>query len=190
MRKREHLAFLDGYKPALLTSHRDEFHETVIATDFPRITPFDEYEPSSHIFFQTEEQREKYAEQIIGVEWGTYDYHKIVGETLGFPKRSVDYFAKMRVLEEKIGHYPEEERMNSIGVIWAGFFFSSHVDFVKDEAFWLFNTYKHEKAIGLALYIWSKETSYIEIPYGDLNRLVAVIDTIKAFREQKAAVTA
>jgi hypothetical protein len=40
----------------------------------------------------------------------------------------------MRVLEEKIGHYPEEERMNNIGVIWGGFFFSSHVDFVKEEA--------------------------------------------------------
>jgi hypothetical protein len=42
----------------------------------------------------------------------------------------------------------------------------------------------------LALYIWSKETSYIEIPYGDLNRLVTVTDTIRAFREQKAAVSA
>jgi CRISPR/Cas system-associated exonuclease Cas4 (RecB family) len=96
----------------------------------------------------------------------------------------------MRVLEEKTGQYPEEERQTKIGLAWAGFFFSSHVDFVKDEALWLFNTYQHEKAVGLPIYLRTSETGYIEIPYGDLNRLVAVVDTIKAFREQKAAVTA
>lgn len=111
----------------------------------------------------------------------------IVGEVLGFPKRSVEYFSKMRA---KIGHYPEEEKQTKIGVTWAGFFFSSHVDFVKEEALWLFNTYKREKAVGLPLYLRTSEVGYIEIPYGDINRLVAVVDTIKAFRKQKTIATA
>lgn len=189
MRKRADAAFLDGYKPALLIATSHEFFETVASTDFPRITPFDD-EEGSHIFFQTEEQKEDYQKRIKGVELRSYEFNMIVGEALGFPKKSIEYFSGMRALEDKIGHYPEEERQTKIGVTWAGFFFSSHVDFVKDEVQWLFDTYKHEKAVGLSLYIRTSETGYIEIPYGDLNRLVAVTDTIKAVREQKVAATA
>jgi hypothetical protein len=44
--------------------------------------------------------------------------------------------------------YPEE-RQTKIGLNWAGFFFFSHVDFVEQEIQWLFDTYHHEKAVGL-----------------------------------------
>jgi hypothetical protein len=187
--KREHLAFLDGYKPALLTYPSDKLHDTVLATDFPRITPFDK-QSGSHILFQTKQQKEEYQRKIEGVKRGTYDFHIIVGETLGFPKRSVEYYSKMRVLEDRIGHYPEEERQTKIGVNWAGFFFSSHIDFVEQEVQWLFNTYQHEKAIGLPVSLWTRETDAIEVEYGDLVRVRAIADTIKAVREQKAAVAA
>jgi hypothetical protein len=155
MRKREHFAFLDGYKPALLISPRSPFFEDVAVSDFPKITPFDE-EPESHIFFQTEKQTEEYQRKIKGVALRSYDFYMIVGENLGFPKRSVEYFAKMRALEDKIGYYPEDERLNGLGIIWAGFFFASHLDFAEQEAEWLFDTYQHEKAIGLPLYIYDK----------------------------------
>lgn len=92
----------------------------------------------------------------------------------------------MRALEDKIGHYPEEERQTKIGVNWAGFFFSSHVDFVEQEIEWLFDTYQHEKAVGLPVSLGTKETDAIEVNYGDLGRVRAIADTIKAIRKQKA----
>jgi hypothetical protein len=187
--KREHFAFLDGYKPALLIAPRNKLFETVLATDFPRITPFDD-ESGSHIFFQTEAQKEDYQKRIKGVELRSYEFNMIVGEVLGFPMKSVKYFSKMRALEDKIGYYSEEERMTSIGVTWAGFYFTSHIDFVEQEVHWLFDTYRHEKAIGLPVSLWTRETDAIEVEYGDIGRVKAIADTIKAVREQKAAVTA
>jgi hypothetical protein len=188
--KRDYEAFLEGYKPALtIKPTSSKYFTKVAALDFPRISPFD-IGPDSHIFFQTEEQKEDYQNRIEGIQWGTYDFHLIVGETLGFPKKSVEYFAKVRDLENKLGYSSEEEKMTSIGVTWAGFYFASHIDVVEQEVKWLFDTYQHEKAIGLPVSLWTKETDTIEVGYGDLGRVKAIADTIKAFREQKAAVTA
>jgi hypothetical protein len=183
--KREHEAFLDGYKPALLISPRSKFFDIVSKTDFPRITPFDD-EDNSHIFFQTEHHKLLYSSQIEGVSLRTYDFHKIVGKTLGFPKESVLYFAKMRDLEEEIGNYPEDERINGVGVIWAGFFFASHLEFVEREVQWLWNTYQHEKAVGQPLYLWTKETDYIVVQYLDFARLKELKEEIQEGRKQKA----
>lgn len=187
--KREHEAFLEGYKPALVISSSSKYFEEVSKLDCPRITPFD-IGPDSHIFFQTAEQKQEYQRRIKGVEWGTYDFHKIVGETLGFPKKSVKYYASMRVLENEIGHYPDEERRDSVGVEWAGFFFSSHIDFVIQEVKWLFDTYKHEKAVGLPVSIWVAGFDTPDIPYGDFKRMNMIVNKLQEFRKQKATVSA
>jgi hypothetical protein len=186
--KREHEAFLDGYKPALVIYPSDKHFDKVLATDFPRITPFDK-QLSSYIFFQTEEQKQEYQRKIEGVKWGTYEFHKIVGEALGFPKKSVEYYAQMRVLENKMGHYPEEERRDSVGVEWAGFFFSSHMDFVEQEVRWLFDTYQHEKAIGLPVSIWVVGFDTPDIPYGDFERMNMIVNKLQEIRKQKVSVT-
>jgi hypothetical protein len=184
MRKREHFAFLDGYKPALLISPRNQLFETVVASHFPRITPFDD-ELGSHIFFQTEEQKKDYQKRIKGIELRSYEFNMLVGEVLGFPMKSVEYFSKMRALEDEIGYYSEEESQTKVGVAWAGFFFSSHIDFVEQEIKWLFDTYQHEKAVGLPWYLRTLEDGYIEIPYGNFNILREVVQEIKVFRRQK-----
>jgi hypothetical protein len=189
MRKREHFAFLDGYKPALLISPRNQHFETIVATNFPHVVPFDD-EAGSHMFFQTEEQKEDYLKRMEGVGLRSYEFNMIVGEVLGFPVRSVEYFSKMRVLEDKIGYYPEEEEQTKVGVAWAGFFFSSHIEFVEQEIHWLFDTYQHEKAVGLPLYLRTLEDGYIEIPYGDFAKLQLVVQAIRERRNQKTSATA
>jgi hypothetical protein len=187
MKKPAHEAFLDGYKPALLIATSHKSFENVASTDFPRITPFDD-EEGSYIFFQTERQKEEYQRRIEGVQLRSYEFNLIVGETLGFPLKSVEYFSRMRALEDKLGHYPEIERQEKVGVVWAGFFFSSHMDFVEQEVNWLWSTYQHEKAIGLPLYIPRYDQGrYEEIPYGDFEKLHRVIQDIREDRKQKIA---
>jgi hypothetical protein len=188
MRKREHFAFLDGYKPALLVEPKHKFFN-LIPTNYPHLESYIEQD-DIYIFFQTEELKNEYVKKVEGVSWGTYEFHKIIGEALGFPKKSVEFYARMRVLEDKIGHYPEEEEQTKVGVAWAGFFFSSHLDFVEQEVHWLFNTYQHEKAVGLPLYLRTSEDGYIEIPYGNFEKLNLVVNTIKADRKQKTIATA
>lgn len=158
-------AFLDGYKPSMITKRRDKQLLT-----YPHNPTFDE-EFGLGIFFQTEEQKCVFEKQMKDVEWGTYQYHYNLGIVLGFPLRSVKFYAAMRQLEDQTGEYPKEEEKNGVGVIWAGFFFSSHLDFVLDEIVWLWDKYNHPKAIENPLYLWDKETSYLEVPYGDFERL-------------------
>jgi hypothetical protein len=63
--KREHEAFLEGYKPALVINQSSKYFEEVSKLDYPRITPFD-IGSDSYIFFQTEEQKEDYEKRVKG----------------------------------------------------------------------------------------------------------------------------
>lgn len=183
-RKRPEEGFLSGYKPAVLASPKSPFYDDLV--QYPHITPFDP-EPRSYIFFHTEQQKQDYKERIDGVEWGTYDFHYIVGNSLGFPLPSVTYYASMRELENQIGEYPKSERVYGIGIIWASFFFSSHIDWCPQEIKWLWDTYNHPKANGLPLYLWSRETSYIEVPYLDFEAIRSAQEQIREARNLKSA---
>jgi hypothetical protein len=188
MRKREHYAFLDGYKPSILVEPTNELFK-LIPTNYPHLESYIDQE-NVYMFFQTAEQKEEYQRKIEGVKWGTYDFHMIIGETLGFPMRSVEYYAEMRALEDKLGHYPEIERQEKIGVAWAGFFFSSRLDFVAEEVQWLWGTYDHEKAVGLPLYLSRlvEGLGYVDIPYGDITKLRSVVQEIQEDRKQKTVI--
>jgi len=133
----------------------------------------------SYIFFQTAKQRDDYAKKMRNVkrDVGSFAFHYHVGIALGFPKKSVMEYAKWRVVERKVGKYPEEERKRSIGVIWAGFFFISYLDICVDEVRWMWETYHHPKAIENPLYLHSEHERF-EIQYGDVKRLREVREYI------------
>ncbi|SHF33820.1 hypothetical protein SAMN05444392_1167 [Seinonella peptonophila] len=167
-RKKYEVAFLEGYKPAVITTKKNPFIPELIK--YPHNSSFDS-DSNLYIFFQEEQQKTEFEKQIENIQEESYDYHYIIGLTLGFPKRSVQFYANMRQLEEILGKYPEEEERNGIGVIWSGFFFSSHFVFFKEDVRWLWDTYTHPKAINHPLFLWTEETSYLEVPYGDFHRL-------------------
>lgn len=97
MRKTYEQAFLDGYKPAILILKTNQLYDQI--KDYPHITPFNNH-PESCIFFQTDCLKQEYQQRIKGVKLFSPAYHFIVGTTLGFPLRSVEFFAKMRKLDE------------------------------------------------------------------------------------------
>jgi hypothetical protein len=137
------------------------------------------------MFFQNEELKTKYQEQIEGVEKDSYEEHLIVGLTLGFPRRSVEVFAKMREYENKTGETSKEEEEYGVGIHWAGFGVQSHLEIVDQEIRWLWDTYNHPKSIDIPLDLWDKKySSFVKIPYGNFTKLE---ETIQLFKERRAA---
>src|SRR5690606_16225753 len=81
-------AFLDGYKPAILIEiDHPNLH---LLKDYPSY-PYDE---KLILFFQDEKLRNQYLSKVKYVEKDTYEECCLLGLTLGFPKKSVEFFAK------------------------------------------------------------------------------------------------
>jgi hypothetical protein len=179
-RKKYEQAFLDGYKPGVLSYTNSPFFQQL--KSYPYISPFD-HEEESGIFFQTDQQKREYLELMkdVPIEFGSYQFHYNVGIALGFPEKSVKYYSEMRVLEEQTGEYPVEEERLKVGIHWAGFSFSSYLPWLIEDVEWMWKQYNHPKAIECPFYLRSKK-GYKEIQYGDFATLEEVRKYIMAER--------
>jgi hypothetical protein len=78
-------------------------------------------------------------------------------------------------------------------IILAGGFaptpFNAEISHCQEETL-LISLFLGHTTMGPPLYLWTREMDYIEVLYADFRRIDAVVDTIKAFRKQKTAVTA
>lgn len=173
-KKRDGEAFLDGYKPALLIEKRNpNLH---LLEGYPSY-PYDE---QNIFFFQNEREKQKFVQQFRSLEKDSYEECCLVGRTLGYPQKSVEFFARNCEIEKETGVYPNKEI--AISLIWAGFYFTTNLYILIEEAKWMWETYTHPKAIENPLYLWTKETSFLEVPYGDFHQLAEAREYIKKKR--------
>lgn len=162
--KRDYEAFLDGYKPALIMATRSKYLSLV------------EHYPSYHFdedviyFFRTDEQRDWFIEKIEEVEKYTYEECILTGLLMGFPRKSVEFFANNERIRKETGVLPNRDV--AIGMAWAGFRFSTSLEILEEEARWMWERYTHPRAIENPAYFWSKkDNAYLSVPYGDVERL-------------------
>ncbi|MRG29086.1 hypothetical protein [Laceyella tengchongensis] len=182
MGKRYEQAFLDGYKPVTIGWKGKLFNEIYYEQliKYPHINPY-EGNPNGYIFFQNNQLKETYLERMKAAK-NEYEKHIVLGEMLGFPEKSVKKYAEMRVLEDELGEYPEIEGKQAVGVEWAGFYFTTYLDFIESEIQWLWETYQHPKAVNNPLCLWSKDVDAIEILYGDCGAINEAVRFIKEKR--------
>lgn len=165
-------AFLDGYKPAIQIETFHSRFEDVSSSSHPRVPYMDSEELM--MFFQSEKEKMNYLERIEGVNRFSYEANIVLGLTLGFPKKSVEYFSEMQEAMQQSDELFANMKRYELGIEWAGFYFSTHFDLVEEETKWLWSTYTHPKAIEEPFYLWSQETSYIEVAFGDFDQLKEV----------------
>lgn len=172
-------AFLDGYKPATLELITSQSYEQL--KNYPHILIQVSFSDELAIFFQTEKLKKEYEQQIKGVKENSYEWHYVIGKMMGFPIKSVKWYAKMS--DGTNDHKKKELEKYKIGVQWGGFFFATNLDFVADEVRWLWETYTHPKVIGYPLYFHvTEEKEYIVIPYNDFYRLNEFCEYIREKR--------
>lgn len=175
-RKRCEEAFLVGYKPALLAYEetKSELYFDQLF-EYPHIKSFSG-KSDTHIFFQSEELKSTFESQAQNIDLNSPEGHLIIGQALGFPRRSVEFFAKMRELEEaNAGQTPEEDKVFGCGISWAGFNFHSSIEFVDQEIEWLWSTYHHPKTLEEPLRLRFPKDGFIKIPYGDLATVKKIV---------------
>ncbi|MCH5585108.1 hypothetical protein MK805_09005 [Shimazuella sp. AN120528] len=171
-KKRDYEAFLDGYKPALVIEPYRQAYPLV--EHYPCV----EYDEDNTFHFHTEEQKRAFEEALNEVERGSYEEEFLIGSTLGFPQKSVEFFARGCEIKKETSKMPE-----SLGVIWAGFWFATDAEIVHDEVVWLWNTYKHPRTEGETLYLWGDDIDIdIEVPHGDYNALEKACEYIREKR--------
>lgn len=76
----------------------------------------------------------------------------------------------------------QEKERYKVGIRWAGFCFSTHLDLIEQEIDWLWNQYLHPKSENQPLYVWDYEENYLEVPYRNLNKLREVCEYIRKKR--------
>lgn len=169
--KRDFQALLDGYKPALIMDNDSKYYSLV--DHFPKY----KYNEYLTFFFQKDSIKEKFVSKLKTVEKGSYEECYLIGITLGYPKKSVEFFARNDQIEKETGILPNRDV--AIGMVWAGFRFSTSLKIVEQEAKWMWETYKHPKAIENPMYFWSdQDNTYLTVPYGDYDRLREVREYI------------
>lgn len=180
MLKSEVEAFLDGYKPAILIGENSNHLLKLDA--YPSLLIDRERDYMSHLFFQTEEAKNQYLQKILNIEQDSYEDHYLLGITLGLPEKSVDFFAKTRVHKNKTGQTSKESEIYGVGVIWAGFSFAGHLEYLQEEISWLWETYRHPRTEGLPLYLCPEGNEMIPIPHQDQAKLVEGEQQIRQLR--------
>lgn len=177
--KHDYAAFLDGYKPMLILEHYKK------ATSLVETYPQFRYNDDLSFYFHLVEQKAQFVEALSRVERGSYEETYLTGTALGYPRKSVEFFAQNAEIEERTGESPN--RKYSLIMIWAGFRFATHMDFVYSEAKWLWDTYKHPKTEGEPLYLWGNGID-IEVKHKDFGALKQVCEYIQEKREVVTAV--
>jgi hypothetical protein len=123
--KRDFEAFIDGYKPVLNMEH--DRKDLQFVEHYSRY----QYHNDFSYFFHTEEQKQQFVDALERVERGSYEETCLTGLALGYPRKSVKFFAQNNEIEKQTRELPN--RKFSVIVQWAGLWFTSHVDFVHEE---------------------------------------------------------
>lgn len=86
-----------GYKPALIM-YNDSMHITFVES-FPRYN----YNDELICFFQNNSIKEKFITQMNTVGRDFYEECCLIGLTLGYPRKSLEFLAKEQVNKKRIG---------------------------------------------------------------------------------------
>lgn len=124
-------AFMLGIKPACLLSKADKDDRVsfnkLIASELPKV----EINSNLTLFFQNEKLKQDFLDQYQDIEFGTNEYHHLIGLTLGFPPKAVDYFVRS-LIDQRLWE-------QSVRFDYLGYIFSGHKDDVQAIAEWLWS---------------------------------------------------
>jgi hypothetical protein len=141
-------AFMFGYKPTCTSQKGNPrlkpWLDRLLAAGYPYVYPHNVL-GDGYIFFHTEEAKQNYISLMDGIQINSTEYVRRLGHVLGFPRNSIDAFAKAWETEEK-GLDAEHLYAEMIGVNMSGFMFSAHIPHLIEDITWMWRTYSHPKA--------------------------------------------
>ena len=126
-------AFMLGIKPACLLSKADKDDRVsfnkLIASELPKV----EINSNLTLFFQNEKLKQDFLDQYQDIEFGTNEYHHLIGLTLGFPPKAVDFFVQS-LTDQRL--WDQSVRYDYWGYLFSG---SGHKDDAQAISKWLWS---------------------------------------------------
>lgn len=135
-------SFLLGIKPACFETY-DRLTQEIRAQ--LECYPFHQNYENAAIFFQNESLKEQFLQQTEGLTTKSPKYHKVLGLTLGFPPKAVEFYTsyfewQLQDRSKALTYY----FTHKVGYRYAGIMCEGHIDDLFENAEWLWNTYDVE----------------------------------------------
>lgn len=170
-------AFLLGYKPALLDTVLSEDFATMLP-DLKRKYPYITEgiglrdDVTTYMFFQTEEQKKSFQQQLEKVAPKSPEFHKILGLALGYPPKAVEFHSKLWSENEEA----KQLELRKVGMHYYGITCNGNVDDLIENCLWLWDTYNFPDGPKDTLEV-RIHTNFYPVEYKD-------VDTLKKLQEQ------
>ncbi|RAL22560.1 hypothetical protein [Thermoflavimicrobium daqui] len=137
-------AFLEGVKPATYVNLDIIVRPELI----PNLMEYANFNESDNfwMFFRDEEMKTQFLNQYSNLSHNDPERERILGLTLGYPPKAVDFYTyyyewQQREREEAKHWY----FTHKVGMKYHGIMFTSHIDDLKENAQWLWDTYQIEE---------------------------------------------
>jgi hypothetical protein len=162
-------AFLAGLKPSYFTTTavNNVKEELDSLKDYPCLDQGVEIaeDETCYLFFQDRQAMDDFSKRIKGFTTKDLEFKKILGLTLGYPPKSVDFFIRKEI-EKQLALY-------SVALSYCGCTALTHVDDITEVANWYWNTYDHKESLQLGMLDRSiGRWRLLESPYQDQEELL------------------
>lgn len=177
-------AFLKGIKPAVygnsnshyFMQHLDQLKQYPYTTD--KIDLFDGAD--FYLFFQTEQQKDDFLTVVNNLKPRSIAFHGLLGRTLGYPPRSVEFFIeKERLREVREQEGLKKLKQMSVTIYYCGCSPASHISDMIANVEWFWQRYNYEDTIQIGMLhegIWKRD---IHIPFLDTEALNQVYQMVR-----------
>lgn len=166
-------SFLCGLKPTLLLAEQQKGFTSMLAYPNTEIHLI----PNRHqcLFFHTEQDKQTWIDRTQNMEHTSPEFHRILGLTLGYPPKAVDFFVKREECKKQ-GKFNELQRLKSkvVGLHYAGISCNGNYEDLISNARWLWDTYKQEEQLKVRV-----DSSYVFVEYRNDKKLAEIMETFK-----------
>lgn len=128
-------AFLKGIKPALFERPNDKLLQ------FPYVEIGDLL-----LFFQSVEQKQDFVERSMGLSFGSPGFDRLLGFTLGYPPRAIEYYVKTRHSQSDIKEWVFREA----SIHYVGQNFVTSIEDLRENVQWVWDTYSYPEELYLS----------------------------------------
>ncbi|MFC7441415.1 hypothetical protein [Laceyella putida] len=116
--------FASGIKPAYISDESESGFQDLIEK-----YPYIYLNQRNVMFFKSEELKNNFVTRLDLVEPGSHEYHRIIGEMLGYPPQAVDFFTRCQEQPEL--------RAKKAAFRYCGIYFVGNVEQALDICYWL-----------------------------------------------------
>ncbi|RAL22001.1 hypothetical protein [Thermoflavimicrobium daqui] len=157
-------SFIKGHKPAIYENSLCPLFSKVLP-DLLLKYPFingdnialnDEGE--TYLFFDNEELKESFENQLSDITKGSLEFHRLLGRTLGYPPKAVDFYIHKEVNSQL--------SQRSVGLYYMGVNCSSDVLDLDENCQWLWEHYPSHEQLQIRI-----DSSFYKVDYCDFDRL-------------------